>query len=124
MTGNVADRPAILATKIRIPRVPRSWIRRPRLDQSIDADIKTGQSVTLVSAPAGSGKTSCVAAWIESFDAHRAYWRTLDEADDAPDRHDAVSRLAAIRTTGKYLVIYSCLFLIAVAAALAIRRRR
>jgi LuxR family maltose regulon positive regulatory protein len=44
--------------------------------------------LTLVSAPAGSGKTTLVSDWVESVQKKGAAcgWLSLDEADDVPDR--------------------------------------
>ncbi len=48
-----------------IPRPPLIFVRRPRLDAFLDEVPDT--PLTVISAPAGSGKTAAVAAWNERF---------------------------------------------------------
>src|SRR5436309_7038054 len=52
----------MLATKLVAPRPPRVTVRRPRLLDAVDAGVRG--PLTLVAAPAGSGKTALVAAWV------------------------------------------------------------
>lgn len=46
---------------------------------------RTGRKVILVSAPAGYGKTTLIAEWLQGQEA-RAAWLSLDEADNDPAR--------------------------------------
>ena len=73
-----ADAP-LLATKLHPPRRRRTVVARPRL---VDlADRSRTRALTLVSAPAGFGKTTLVADW---FGAHGATaWVSLDPRDEA-----------------------------------------
>jgi LuxR family maltose regulon positive regulatory protein len=57
--------------------------------------------VTLVSAPAGFGKTTCVAQWVHALD-HPVAWLSLDAADDDPGRFLAYL-LAALRKVDETL---------------------
>ncbi len=52
----------LLATKLHIPQLRRDLVRRPRLLQRLDAGPQG--KLTLVSAPAGYGKTTLVSDWI------------------------------------------------------------
>jgi LuxR family maltose regulon positive regulatory protein len=73
----------IMTAKFRIP-APQPWtIDRPRLLDRLSRGA--GGPLTLVTAPAGSGKTVLAGAWAT---AHRAagptVWISLDEQDDQP----------------------------------------
>jgi LuxR family maltose regulon positive regulatory protein len=57
------DRDGVLGTKLAVPRVPTAVVRRERLLDRLDNGAAT--PLTLVSAPAGSGKTALLAAWLE-----------------------------------------------------------
>lgn len=65
--------------KLVAPRKVRGMVRRPRIDQTIEAGAET--AVTLVVAPAGYGKTTAVRAWSEDSGASLA-WVTLDALDN------------------------------------------
>ena len=54
----------LLETKLYIPRVRRGLVTRPRLSERLS---RGGESkLTLVSAPAGFGKTTLLAEWLAS----------------------------------------------------------
>ena len=71
----------LLETKLHVPRRRRNLVARARLSVPLNADA----AVTLVSAPAGFGKTTLVADWVSGLDAAAA-WVSLDEGDDEPAR--------------------------------------
>lgn len=60
-----------------VPEVPRVHIRRERLLDELD---RGGCPLVLVSAPAGSGKTTLVADWASSRAAGRVAWLALDDS--------------------------------------------
>ncbi len=73
----------ILTTKLYIP-VPRPGsVLRPRLLDRLNAG--THGKLTLISAPAGFGKTTLVTEWIAS-DERPVAWLSLDEGDGDPTR--------------------------------------
>ena len=74
---------ALLATKLHIPRPRRDRVHRPRLMERLDAGLQG--KLTLVSAPAGYGKTTVVADWIGLSQTATA-WLSIDEADNDPAR--------------------------------------
>jgi LuxR family maltose regulon positive regulatory protein len=47
--------------------------------------LAAGHAVTLVSAPAGFGKTTCIREWVRGLAAPAA-WLSLEPADDEPAR--------------------------------------
>ena len=69
--------PAITLTKLQRPRVGRRLVARPRLQEQLDA----AQSLTLVLAPAGGGKTTLLSTWLETCNLPHA-WLSLDERDN------------------------------------------
>jgi LuxR family maltose regulon positive regulatory protein len=55
------------------PRVSRALVRRPRIDELLTAGAKA--LLTVIVAPAGSGKTTALAHWVAERDAP-TYWVT------------------------------------------------
>ena len=75
----------ILATKLYIPPSRSNIVLRPRLIERLNRGLKHTSGVTLISAPAGFGKTTLVSEWIT--DCKRpAAWLSLDEGDNDPTR--------------------------------------
>jgi LuxR family transcriptional regulator, maltose regulon positive regulatory protein len=76
----------LLATKLFEPRVPRALVARPRLVQRLTDGLTA--RVTLLSAPAGYGKSTLLGEWRASPEgaAVRLAWVSVDEADDDPVR--------------------------------------
>ena len=81
-TTDRADGFVLLATKLHPPRRRRTLVARPRLRDL--ADRSRHRALTLVSAPAGFGKTTLVADWFA--DDRTTAWLSLDERDDDPVR--------------------------------------
>lgn len=73
----------ILATKLYIPVLRPGSVLRPRLLDRMNGGLRG--KLTLISAPAGFGKTTLVTGWIASNE-RPAAWLSLDEADSDPVR--------------------------------------
>jgi LuxR family maltose regulon positive regulatory protein len=73
----------ILATKLNIGRVRPTFVRRTRLLRLLDSTLHA--RLTLVTAPAGSGKTTILTAWA-SRHPHAVAWFTVDENDNSLTR--------------------------------------
>ncbi len=86
----------LLKTKLYIPPPRPNLVPRPRLFQRLDEGLHAGRRLTLVSAPAGSGKTTLVSEWISRVSLPVA-WLSLDEGDNDPARFLAYC-IAALRT--------------------------
>jgi LuxR family maltose regulon positive regulatory protein len=83
---------ALLATRLHPPRLPSTLVSRPHLLALLDSGQQ--QKLTLLHAPAGSGKTTLVAQWI----AHRrVVWLSLDRGDNDPIRFWAAVIVACQR---------------------------
>lgn len=74
----------LLASKIHVPRRRREVVPRPRLARRLDRDALP--ALTLVSAPAGCGKTTFVAEWLDpgDRDGRPVAWLSLDRRDSDP----------------------------------------
>ena len=71
----------LLTSKLFIPPLRPSLVPRPRLIQFLNEGLRMKRKLTLVSAPAGFGKTTLVVAWLKQIDLPAA-WLSLDEADN------------------------------------------
>ena len=78
---------ALLETKLYIPRSRRGLVPRPRLSERLGR--ATALKLTLVSAPAGFGKTTLLTEWLgerptEAAGGRLVAWLSLDRADNDP----------------------------------------
>jgi LuxR family maltose regulon positive regulatory protein len=87
----------LAATKLRPPVPPTRLVDRARLDAVLDQADTHETPLVLVSAPAGSGKSTLVAGWVATRGGAAA-WLQLDESDADPARF-WVSVTAAIGRT-------------------------
>ncbi|MBN1262196.1 MAG: AAA family ATPase [Anaerolineae bacterium] len=72
---------SLLTTKLYRPPLRPDWVPRARLFAQLDAGLRSGHKLTLVSAPAGWGKTTLLSAWCARCTAS-VTWLTLDEGDN------------------------------------------
>jgi LuxR family transcriptional regulator, maltose regulon positive regulatory protein len=73
----------LLATKLHVPRRRRGSVPRRRLDALLDRGDEA--ALTLVSAPAGFGKTTLLTQWLAGSPGGRATaWLSLDQRDSDP----------------------------------------
>ncbi len=96
----------LLQTKLYVPRLRPSLVPRPHLIEKLNQGVQSGCKLTLVSAPAGFGKTTLVTDWgsqiAESINSPPALsapqlcWLSLDEGDNDPARF-LVYLIAALR---------------------------
>jgi LuxR family transcriptional regulator, maltose regulon positive regulatory protein len=89
---------AILATKLYIPPPPPKVVFRPRLIERLNEGLLVGHTpgVTLISAPAGFGKTTLISEWV-AVCKRQVAWLSLDEGDSDPTRF-LTYLVAALRT--------------------------
>jgi LuxR family transcriptional regulator, maltose regulon positive regulatory protein len=98
----------ILATKLYIPPPRPKVVARPRLIERLNEGLSAGRKLTLISAPAGFGKTTLVSEWMaspwqrpEGQECGRLVaWLSLDEGDNDPARFISylVKALQTIKT--------------------------
>ena len=81
-----SGRNRLLATKFFVPASPQALISRQRLYALLDESLHA--TVTLLSAPAGFGKTTLLSQWLQARPAADApvAWVSLDEGDNDPAR--------------------------------------
>ena len=84
----------ILTTKLYVPPPRPNVVLRSRLIGRLNAGLH--RKLTLISAPAGFGKTTLASAWIASC-GRSAAWLSLDEADNDSTRFLAYL-VAALQT--------------------------
>ena len=82
---NVTVSSPILVTKLYIPPLPAKVVVRTRLLERLDEGLSEGSKLSLISAPAGFGKTTLVSEWLASGKSPTA-WLSLDEGDSDPTR--------------------------------------
>jgi hypothetical protein len=89
----------LLTTKLYIPPVRPELVSRPRLIERFNAGLD--RKLTLISAPAGYGKTMLLSEWIarriEMTPPLPVAWLSLDEGDNDPARF-LVYLIAALQT--------------------------
>ena len=73
----------VLGTKLHPPRPRRRLVQRARLTDRLRADGDEAPRLVLVAAPAGFGKTTLLAQWLEAAESsHRSVaWLALDPGD-------------------------------------------
>jgi LuxR family maltose regulon positive regulatory protein len=73
----------LVETKLYIPKLRRSLVARPRLSGRLRGGAAS--SLTLVSAPAGFGKTTLLAEWLATTGTEGSVaWLSLEESDSQP----------------------------------------
>ena len=88
-TDTIISQNRLLITKLYIPSYSPSRVFRHRLIQRLDVGLQV--PLSLICAPAGSGKTVLLASWLQDYqkrtdDAFVAAWLSLDREDDDPTR--------------------------------------
>jgi LuxR family maltose regulon positive regulatory protein len=90
---------SLLLTKLFVPQMRPNRVARPglvaRLNQALSGKL------TLVSAPAGFGKTTLVADWLQQVD-RPCTWLSLDDGDNDPNRFLAYLALALQRINNSW----------------------
>jgi len=84
----------ILSSKLQIPPLRRELVERPRIMAQLNNGLH--RKLTLISAPAGFGKTIVVSSWIAVSDQSVA-WISLDKLDSDSARF-LIHLIAAIQT--------------------------
>ena len=76
----------MLATKLFAPARRAQLVVRPRIAKRLDTSLDAGHRLTLVSAPAGFGKTTLLSDWLTDLDQRQSHtevgWLSLDDGDN------------------------------------------
>lgn len=90
----------VLAARFAVPRVPKTFIRRPRVAARITRALAGPGRLVLVNGPAGAGKTMLVASLAAAAVLPgRVVWLTVEPGDNAPGNFWAYV-LGALRHRG------------------------
>jgi len=95
----------LLRTKFFAPSLRADLVARPRLQARLEEGLWQHRPLTLISAPAGYGKTTLIVAWLQQHAVrsatphHHVAWVSVDDDDDNPSRF-FTCLTAAIREAG------------------------
>ena len=100
----------ILATKLYIPSSRAKIVLRPHLIERLNEGLHASCKLTLISAPAGFGKTTLVSEWIAALTPlplppggeAKVAWLSLDEGDNDPVRFLTYFITAIQKTTANF----------------------
>lgn len=81
--SETTSQPTLLTTKLFIPPARADLVLRPRLTDRLNEGVK--RQLTLISAPAGFGKTTLLGEWIPTSE-RCVTWVSLDKNDNDPIR--------------------------------------
>ena len=77
----------LLETKFHTPLWRSDGVIRPRLLDQLQAGLTEQRKLTLVSAPAGYGKTTLITSWLNSFpESTQTIWLSLEKSDNEAAR--------------------------------------
>lgn len=93
----------VLATKLFIPPSPSKVVSRSRLIDRLNEGLSSGHKLTLISAPAGFGKSTLASEWILNS-GRPAAWLSLDENDNNVTRF-LIYLIGALQTISSKLEI-------------------
>ena len=83
--GETRMNPGLRGDKLRVPSLSAGVLNRPRVTGLIER--AAAHPVTVITAPAGAGKTLACAIWAQSAArSSRVAWLTVDEGDRDPSR--------------------------------------
>ena len=99
----------LISTKLRVPQARPKLVARPRLTERLNRE--SGRRLTLITAPAGFGKTTLLGEWMAGRSDERSVaWASLDEGDNDPARFSYL--VAALRTIedgfGEGILLVAC----------------
>lgn len=102
----------VLVTKLFIPRPRPNVVFRPRLIERLNEGLH--RDLSLISAPAGFGKTTFVSEWVEGIERSTA-WLSLDEGNEQGHQgsgrqwHDPQQPVEGIVTAAGQEARHACL---------------
>lgn len=82
-------------TKLFVPTSRTRLVERPRLLGRLNEILKPGYKVALISAPAGSGKTTLVIQWLANQIGLPVAWVSLDERDNLDNFEELFGKIYA-----------------------------
>ena len=73
----------LLLSRFQLPTTRTNLVCRPRLVARLNEGLNLDHRLTLISAPAGFGKTTLISEWISAIE-RPAAWLSVDESDNDP----------------------------------------
>jgi len=83
VSSQISNNDSLLLTKLILPRRHGELVHRQRLFDKLEVGV---QSLILICAPAGFGKTTLLTHWLEQQQKTPVAWLSLDEDDNDPAR--------------------------------------
>ena len=71
----------LLVTKLSLPKLRHILVSREKIFRQLSAGVQDGHLLTLVSAPAGYGKTTAIRMWVEEA-GYPVTWVTLENSNN------------------------------------------
>ena len=71
----------LLVTKVSLPKLRHILVPRQKVFKQLCEGVQDGHLLTLVSAPAGYGKTTTIRMWVEAAD-YPVAWFTVEKSDN------------------------------------------
>ena len=71
----------LLMTKVSLPKLRHVFVPRKKVLRQLSDGVRNGHLLTLVSAPAGYGKTTTIRMWVEEA-GYPVAWVTLEKSDN------------------------------------------
>ena len=78
---NIQVKSQLLETKLHPPNIQKKWTNRPFINALFDEGMQPEKKITLISAPAGYGKSSSYIHWLATRKEFNA-WISLDQNDN------------------------------------------
>ena len=97
-SGPAGAEPRTPAAKVSVPRTPPGVVARPRCARALGTAVDAHR-LTLVTAPAGFGKTTLLSQWAQATP-RPVVWVTLDPLDEDPGRLTRVLADAVAAASG------------------------
>lgn len=77
---------SLLTAKFFLPSLPPKRVSRTRLTNRLTAGLAAHHPLTLISAPAGYGKSTLAVEWLSALTKAKISWLSLEETDDEAGR--------------------------------------
>lgn len=76
-----------MTSKLHVPALCSNLVPRAQLLARLNAGLQQAHKLTLISAPAGFGKTNLLSEWVASDEVRKSVaWLSLDQGDNSPTR--------------------------------------
>src|SRR6266545_6974660 len=81
IAGDISMPEPLLMTKVNLPILRHILVPRKKVLRQLSEGVQEGHLLTLVSAPAGYGKTTTIRMWVKE-EGYPVAWLTLEKSDN------------------------------------------